>query len=87
MQDLTSKREKFLQEAADCELIGNLAVDAKKRETFRNLAVQLKKLADDLEAEIVKRAAVEGAVVVERAHEGSVGLRPMKQSMRNKSSG
>jgi hypothetical protein len=38
MQDLAAKREKFLQEAADCELIGSLAEDANKRETFRRLA-------------------------------------------------
>jgi hypothetical protein len=52
MQDLSAKREKFLEEAADCELIGNLAHDAKKRETFRNLANQLKQMADEISAEI-----------------------------------
>ena len=35
MQYLTAQREKFLQEAADCELIGSPAQDDKKRETFR----------------------------------------------------
>jgi hypothetical protein len=55
MQDLTAKREKFLQEAADCELIGNLAADVNKRETFRRLAKQLRQLADDVAAEIAAR--------------------------------
>jgi hypothetical protein len=55
MQDLVAKREKLLQEAADCELIGNLAYDAKKRETFRNLAIQLKLLANGVGAEIADR--------------------------------
>ena len=61
MIDLASKREKFLQEAADCELIGSLALDPGKRETFRHLAKQLNKLADDLAAEIVIRQAKEAA--------------------------
>ena len=55
MQDLVSKREKLLQEAADCELIGSLAHDVKKRETFRNLAIQLKILANGVGAEIADR--------------------------------
>jgi hypothetical protein len=57
MQDLVAQREKLLQEAADCELIGNLAHDAKKRETFRNLAIQLKLLANGVGAEIADRRA------------------------------
>ena len=55
MKDLLDKREKLLQEAAECELIGSLAQDAKKRETFRSLAVQLKQLADELAEEISER--------------------------------
>jgi hypothetical protein len=61
VQDLAAKREKFLQEAADCELIGSLAQDAKKRETFRHLAKQLRQLADDLAAEIVARERKDAA--------------------------
>jgi hypothetical protein len=52
MQDLSAKLEKFLQEAADCELIGSLAQDAKKRETFRNLAKQLRLMASEIGTEI-----------------------------------
>ena len=55
MQDLKAKREKFLQEAADCELIASLAADPAKRSTFRHLAKRLRELADDIGAEIVKR--------------------------------
>jgi hypothetical protein len=61
MQDLAAKREKFLQEAADCELIGSLAEDASKRETFRRLAKTLHQLADDIGAEIVKGQAKDAA--------------------------
>jgi hypothetical protein len=61
VHDLAAKREKFLQEAADCELIGNLAQDAKKRETFRHLAKQLKQMAGDIAAEMVKRRKQDAA--------------------------
>jgi hypothetical protein len=55
MQDLISRHDKLLLDAADCEMIGALATDAKKRELFRRLAKDLKQLADDLHAEIVRR--------------------------------
>ena len=55
MLDLAAKREKYLLEAVDCELIGHLAIDANKRETFLRLAKQLRQMADDIAAEIVKR--------------------------------
>jgi hypothetical protein len=55
MQDLSAQREKFLTDAADCELIGNLASDAAKRETFRHLAKQLRQMADDIAVEMVAR--------------------------------
>jgi len=55
MQDLVAKRDKFLTEAADCELIANLATDPAKRSTFQHLAKRLKELAHDLEIEIAKR--------------------------------
>jgi len=56
MQDLKAKREKFLADAVDCELICNLATDPKKRETFRQLAVDLRKMVSDLDAAIALRS-------------------------------
>ena len=48
MQDLRSRHEKLLLDAADCEMIGALGTDAGKRELFRRLANDLKQLAADL---------------------------------------
>jgi len=39
-------------DAADCDLICSLATDPKKRETFRQLAVDLRKMVADLDAVI-----------------------------------
>lgn len=55
MQDLVARREKLLRDAEDCELIGNLATDARKRETFRWVAKDMKQLAESLGAEIARR--------------------------------
>jgi rubrerythrin len=55
MQDLISRHEKLLLDAADCEMIGALATNAEKRELFRRLAKDLKQLAVDLRAEIERR--------------------------------
>jgi hypothetical protein len=62
VQDLHAKREKLLLESADCDLIANLATDPKKRETFRHLSRQLKKLAADIGVEIGIRENVDGQV-------------------------
>jgi len=56
MKDLKAKLDKLLAEAADCELIGNLATDKAKRDLFRKLAVDLRIMAKDLEAMIAARA-------------------------------
>ena len=53
MQDLHAKLERLLLEAEDCELIARLATDAKKRDFFANLAVQLRALAHDVD-EVLK---------------------------------
>ena len=52
MQDLIAKREKMLIEAAECEIIANLATDPGKRSTFEHLAKRLRDLARDIEAAI-----------------------------------
>jgi hypothetical protein len=61
MHDLKEKREQFLVAAADCELIGNLAADSLKRDAFRRLAEQLRRMADDIGAVIAAREAKDAA--------------------------
>jgi hypothetical protein len=61
MQDLRAKREKLLMEAAECELIANLAGDPAKRSTFRHLAKRLKELARDIEAVIAAKTSKDAA--------------------------
>jgi hypothetical protein len=56
MEDLTAKLEKLRIEAEDCDLIGKLATDLKKRELFKKLAADLGTMARDLEAMISVRA-------------------------------
>jgi hypothetical protein len=56
MDDLKAKLEKLLTEAEDCELIGRLAGDAKKREIFKKLAVELRAMAQDIQAMIASNA-------------------------------
>jgi hypothetical protein len=52
MQDLKAKREKFLADAADCDMIGNLAAEPAKRELFRRLAADLRQMVADIDAAI-----------------------------------
>jgi hypothetical protein len=59
MEDLRAKLEKLLTEAEDCELIGRLATDVKKRELFKKLAVNLRAMAHDIQSMIgARRSAV-----------------------------
>ena len=55
MKDIHAKLEKLLTEAEDCELIGRLATDVKKRQLFKNLAVNLRGMARDIEAVVAGR--------------------------------
>ena len=52
-EDLKSKIDQFLVEAADCEMIGNLAADDDKRQVYRLRASQLRKLAEEVRAEMI----------------------------------
>jgi hypothetical protein len=54
MQDLKSRLEKLTADATECELIGNLAVDQAKRTTFRRLAEQFRRMADELSADLAE---------------------------------
>jgi hypothetical protein len=55
MEDMTNRIEKLIADAAECELIANLAVDLDKREAFRNLSNQYRAMADALRAVINRR--------------------------------
>jgi hypothetical protein len=57
MEDLKARLEKLRVDAADCELISNLATDYAKRELFARLSRQLLDLAVEVEALIAAKAA------------------------------
>ncbi len=57
MIDLRAKLEKPMVEAEDCDLIGRLAADAKKRDRFKKLAVDLRAMAKDIEEMIAARTS------------------------------
>ena len=52
MKDMMARLEKLRKDAAECELIRNLAVDKTKREMFARLAGHLTMLAEELERAI-----------------------------------
>ncbi len=49
MKDIRRQLEKLRAQAADCEKIRDLAVDAEKRALFARLAAHFKILADEVE--------------------------------------
>jgi len=55
MKDLQAKLEKLRVDAADCELISNLATDYAKRALFARLSRQLLEMAAEVEALIAAR--------------------------------
>jgi hypothetical protein len=57
MQDLKTRYEKVLADAAECELIRDLATDTAKREMFGSLAQQYRQMAEALKREISSREA------------------------------
>lgn len=58
MDDLRAKLEKLLIEAEDCDLIGRLATDPRKRELFKKLAADLRAIAHDIQTVIAERTRV-----------------------------
>jgi len=55
MKDLQAKLEKLRVDAAECELIGNLATDHAKRALFARLSRQLLDMAAEVEALIAAK--------------------------------
>jgi hypothetical protein len=58
MEDLSTKLEKLLMDAEDCDLIGRLAADRNKRELFEKLAADLRAIARDIQVVIAGRTNV-----------------------------
>jgi hypothetical protein len=54
MHDMLAQLEKLRRDAAECELIRNLATDPKKRELFDRLAAHLTVLASEVEQVMLK---------------------------------
>ncbi|MEZ5764888.1 MAG: hypothetical protein R3D69_11955 [Xanthobacteraceae bacterium] len=46
MQDLEARVQKLIMEAAECDLIANLAADPEKRSAFEDLARALRREAE-----------------------------------------
>jgi len=59
MKNLREKLDKLRADADDCSAISRLTNDTTKRKLFARLAVQLRKMADDVEVEIANRLAGE----------------------------
>ena len=54
MQDMLTQLEKLRRDAAECELIRDLATDFKKRELFDRLATHFSVLATEVEKAILE---------------------------------
>ena len=55
MKDMQARLVKLDVQAAECELIRDLATDPVKREPFKNLAGQYRKLADNVRIALAAR--------------------------------
>jgi hypothetical protein len=55
MRDMLAQLEKLRRDAAECELIRDLATDPKKRELFDRLAAHLTQLASEVEQTILEK--------------------------------
>ena len=55
MEDLKAKLEKLIADAAECELIANLASEDDKRKVFRSLAAQYRAMAEAIRTVIAER--------------------------------
>jgi hypothetical protein len=59
MQDIAVRLEKLRKDAAECELLRDLAIDKRKRELFGKLADQLNMLATEVERTIAATHALD----------------------------
>jgi hypothetical protein len=58
MNSMDNRINRLLSDAADCDLIGNLATDGAKRTTFRRLAQKFRQIAEELKRDTDRRKAV-----------------------------
>ena len=56
MEDLQTRMQQLTADAAECDLIANLATEKDKQEAFRNLAEQYRKMADAIRQVIADRS-------------------------------
>ncbi len=57
MEELQARLSKLLDDANDCDLIGNLAADQRKRASFRRMARELREAAARLRSDIAAHEA------------------------------
>ncbi len=55
MEDLKTKLDKLIADAAECDLIANLATEKDKREVFQSLAAQYRSMAEAIRTVIAQR--------------------------------
>lgn len=67
--DLKSRLEKFVAEAAECDLIGQLSTDDAKRLAFRQRAAELKRIAEAVKAGIVEQRSSDARFLQAKAAE------------------
>lgn len=60
MRDLIERQNKLISDAEDCDLIANLTDDVEKKKTFRDLAMKLRVMAEELRPQIDARRKTEG---------------------------
>ena len=56
MKDIQHRIEKLLNDAEDCALISKLATIPAKREAFKKLAIDYRRMALELEALVINNA-------------------------------
>jgi hypothetical protein len=66
MDDLSAKLEKLFTEAENCDAIGRLAADLRKRALFEKLAADLRGMAHDIEAVIAMRKSSNAAMMLSK---------------------
>jgi hypothetical protein len=58
MESMEIQLERLRTEAEDCDILSHMASDAKKRELFKRLAKDLRRLAADIETVVEARKLV-----------------------------
>lgn len=67
MPDLKLKLEQLFTDAADCEMVGRLAVDATKRAEYRRRAEELRAVAERVREQIAQRPRTDTDFLLQQA--------------------